>query len=171
MSAVIKFAKDMKDMGSLSSLNMSSNRIGEVVVTNGWEHKDAKGGYKAYFKDGKGQRNPPPGCGAIGVIALARALQDMMSLSRLDLSGNSIGGKHGEPGVKAIAEALKVNGNITEINLASNKFDAKCAEILAPAIEAMGSLASLTISDNQIGRKQEAKIKQICAGKSIKCTF
>jgi hypothetical protein len=34
-----------------------------------------------------------------------------------------------------------------------------------------GALASLTISSNQIGSEQEAKIKQICAGKSIKCTF
>jgi hypothetical protein len=34
----------------------------------------------------------------------------------------------------------------------------------------MGSLASLDISDNNIGDEQEAKIKQICAGKSIKLT-
>ena len=64
-----------------------------------------------------------------------------------------------------------MNENITEINLASNKFDAECAEILAPAIEAMGSLASLDISGNRIGDEHEAEIKQICAGKSIKCTL
>jgi len=34
-----------------------------------------------------------------------------------------------------------------------------------------GVLASLTISNNRIGSEQEAKIKQICAGKSIKCTL
>ena len=34
-----------------------------------------------------------------------------------------------------------------------------------------GSLASLTISNNKIGSEQEAKIKEICAGKSIKCTL
>jgi hypothetical protein len=34
-----------------------------------------------------------------------------------------------------------------------------------------GALASLMISNNQIGSEQEAKIKQICAGKSIKCTL
>jgi hypothetical protein len=32
-------------------------------------------------------------------------------------------------------------------------------------------LASLTISGNSIGSKQKAKIKQICAGKSIQCTL
>jgi hypothetical protein len=37
--------------------------------------------------------------------------------------------------------------------------------------EAKGSLASLTISDNNIGDEQEAKIKQICAGRSIKCAL
>jgi hypothetical protein len=36
---------------------------------------------------------------------------------------------------------------------------------------ASGSLASLDISDNNIGDEQEAKIKQICAGKSIKFTL
>jgi hypothetical protein len=36
----------------------------------------------------------------------------------------------------------------------------------------MGSLlASLDISDNNLGDEQEAKIKQICAGKSIKFTL
>jgi hypothetical protein len=34
-----------------------------------------------------------------------------------------------------------------------------------------GSLVSLDISDNYIGDEQEAKIKQICAGKSIKFTL
>ena len=34
-----------------------------------------------------------------------------------------------------------------------------------------GSLASLDISGNNIGDEQEAEIKQICAGKSIKCTL
>jgi hypothetical protein len=43
--------------------------------------------------------------------------------------------------------------------------------LLAPEMEANGSLASLAISDNWIGSEQEAKIKQICAGKSIKCAL
>ena len=34
-----------------------------------------------------------------------------------------------------------------------------------------GSLASLDISDNHIGHEQEAKIKQIRAGKSIEFTL
>jgi hypothetical protein len=171
--------------------------------------------------------------GVSGAMILAafittKNMKDKGSLSKLDLSGNSIGGMEDEPGVKAIAEALKVNRTITEINLASNRFDAECIEILAPAIEASGSLskltfcgidrwgdegdavtidtamieadfsgkklgaagaqvlaafmstklfeakgslASLDISDNNIGDAQEAKIKQICAGKSIKFTL
>jgi hypothetical protein len=32
-------------------------------------------------------------------------------------------------------------------------------------------LASLTISNNGIGSEQQAKIKEICAGKSIKCAL
>ena len=34
-----------------------------------------------------------------------------------------------------------------------------------------GSLASLDISNNSIGSAQEAIIKQICAGRSIKCAL
>jgi hypothetical protein len=40
------------------------------------------------------------------------------------------------------------------------------------ALKDNGSLASLAdISDNNIGDEQEAEIKQICAGKSIKITL
>ena len=97
--------------------------------------------------------------GVSGAIILAAILgcktfRDSRSLSRLDLSGNSIGGTNDEPGVKAIAEALKVNRTITEINLASNRFDAKCAKILAPAIKASGSLSSLHLGMNGIPEEQ-----------------
>jgi Ran GTPase-activating protein (RanGAP) involved in mRNA processing and transport len=120
------------------------------------------------------------------------------SLSQLDLSGNSIGGTKGEPGVKAIAEALQVNKSITKINLASNNFDAECVNILANAIaagrlkqlnisknplnaegakelaKAIGdstSLQSLHISSNFIGTNQTAEIKRICTEKIITLTW
>jgi hypothetical protein len=64
---------------------------------------------------------------------------------------------------------------MTAADFSGKKLGAAGAQILAAFMstklfEAKGSLASLTISNNQIGSVQEAKIKQICAGRSIKCT-
>jgi hypothetical protein len=86
----------------------------------------------------------------------------------LDLSGNSIGGTNDEPGVKAIAEALKVNRTITEINLASNRFDAECAGILAPAIKAMGSLVSLNLAKNNLRSEGLSAVSEALKLTSIK---
>ena len=58
-----------------------------------------------------------------------------------------------------------------ELNISNNFLKAEGAKILVPALEANGSLASLTISNNRIGSEQEAKIKQICAIQSITCTL
>jgi hypothetical protein len=94
-------------------------------------------------------------------VFLTHATYDSASLSKLDLSGNSIGGTAGEPGVKAIAEALKVNRTITEINLASNRFDAECAAILAQVVEATGSLSSANLLGNWIGVEQAQALLNI----------
>jgi hypothetical protein len=101
-------------------------------------------------------------------ILLASDIPDMRSLSKLDLSGNSIGDMDGEPGVKAIAEALKVNRAITEISLASNSFDAECAEILAPAIEASGLLSKLDLSKNKLRSEGLSVVSQALKSTSIK---
>ena len=64
---------------------------------------------------------------------------------------------------------------MTEADFSGKKLGAAGAQILAAFMstklfEVKGSLASLVISGNNIGDEQEAKIKQICAGKSIKFT-
>ena len=71
----------------------------------------------------------------------------------------------------ALAGVLKVNTTLKELNIAGNHLDAEDIKILAPAIQDNGALASLDVSRNDIGDAQEAKIKQICASKSIKCTL
>jgi Ran GTPase-activating protein (RanGAP) involved in mRNA processing and transport len=95
----------------------------------------------------------------------------MGSLSRLDLSGNNLNGSDSPGFIRPIASALKTNTSITELSLSKNELNAEAAGILSEGIRDSGSLASLDISDNNIGDAQEAKIKQICAGKSIKCTL
>ena len=56
---------------------------------------------------------------------------------KLDISNNDIGGKRGEPGVHALAKGLVGNTTIQELNVASNKFDAECARILASVLKTM----------------------------------
>jgi hypothetical protein len=101
--------------------------------------------------------------------------QDKGSLSKLDISGTQIcgldergNGTYDASGLAALAKSI---GNLKELSISSNCLKAEGAKILAPALEANGSLASLTISNNKIGSEQQAKIKEICAGKSIKCTL
>ena len=122
------------------------------------------------------------GLGAAGAQILAAFMSTKLfeakgSLSQLDVSGNRLcgvwiddyeRGTYDSSGLIALAESIS---NLKELSISSNLLKAEGARILAPAIEASGALASLTISNNQIGSEQEAKIKQICAGKSIKCTL
>ena len=92
----------------------------------------------------------------------------------MDISGNQIcgldkwgSGTYDASGLAALAKSI---GNLKELNISSNSLQAKGAEVLVPDLEASGALASLDISGNDIGVEQEAKFKQICAGKSIKFT-
>jgi hypothetical protein len=108
-----------------------------------------------------------------GVVKFANAIQDMGSLSELDLSKNNLRSE----GLSVVSEALK-STSIKQLNIADNMVtynqrnqqDMSGVIKFAEDVKDMGSLASLDISDNNIGDEQEAKIKQICAGKSIKFT-
>ena len=93
------------------------------------------------------------------------------SLSKLNLSGNNKYESQSPDFIRPIASALKTNTGITELSLSGNKLNAEAASIFSDAIPDMGSLASLDISNNSIGSAQEAIIKQICAGRSIKCAL
>jgi Ran GTPase-activating protein (RanGAP) involved in mRNA processing and transport len=171
MSGVIKFTRDMKDMGSLSKLDISSNSIyGEAMsvltqaLNGGTMLKELNiAGNKLDAEDAK---------------VLAPAIQAMGSLSKLDISRNQICGLNARNGkiygtydASGLAALAKSIGNLKELSISNNALKAEGAKILVPALEANGSLASLDISDNHIDNEQEAKIKQICAGKSIKFTL
>ena len=69
--------------------------------------------------------------------------------------------------------AVTLDTTVTEADFSNKHLDASGAIILAVVLgcknfQDKGGLASLTISTNQIGSEQ---IKQICAGKSIKCAL
>ena len=94
-------------------------------------------------------------------------------MSKLDISRNQICGvgNYRHRNLAGLVALTKSIGNLKELSISSNSLLDEGARILVPALEASRSLASLDISDNHIGDEQEAKIKQICTGKSIKFTL
>jgi Ran GTPase-activating protein (RanGAP) involved in mRNA processing and transport len=82
-----------------------------------------------------------------GIIAIADAIPDMGAMTSLDVSNN---GLYAE-GTKLLAEALKGNQLITELNLSSNfvtRGGMSGVVTLADAILEMGTLTSLNLSSN-----------------------
>jgi hypothetical protein len=51
-----------------------------------------------------------------------------------------------------LAQALNGNTTLRELSVAGNELDADDAKVLAPAIQAMGSLASLNLANNNLAR-------------------
>jgi hypothetical protein len=75
---------------ALTSLNISSNNIGELVLPAGWSEygegwKDPQGSYRSTSK------GPPPGSKPEGIIALADGIKNNGALAKLDMSSNNIG--------------------------------------------------------------------------------
>jgi hypothetical protein len=170
MSGVIKFTEDMKDMGSLSSLILKGNRFAnrEAGAALGSMLKTCTSLTALDVSENSYYECDGPGFAS----EIASGLKDAKgSLSKLDLSRNFLATK--EAGA-ALGAMLKTNTSLIALDL-SNNFEEDVAEDgpgfaseIANGLEANGCLASLTISNNQIGSEQEAKIKQICAGRSIK---
>ena len=102
--------------------------------------------------------------------------QDKGSLSSVNLLKNNIGDEQMQSLVKikkekGMASLCGLHQGQTEADFSNQGLGAEDAKLIASDIQDMGSLVSLDISDNNISDEQEAKIKQICAGKSIKFTL
>ena len=107
--------------------------------------------------DGRKQDDKPEGVEfkPLGVIILANAIKDMGALLVLNLASNNLFAE----GIELLAEALKGNQIMTELNVSGNAatWDGnKHGEMsgviaLADAIPDMGAMTSLDISNNSIG--------------------
>ena len=100
---------------------------------------------------------------------------DSGALASVNVMGNKLG-KEELAKLQAIMKAHStlqslcgIAADATEANLSGIGMDAADAAVLADDIQDKGALASLDISGSFLGA-EGAKIKQICAGKSIKCT-
>jgi hypothetical protein len=70
-------------MGALTALDVSNNELGEIVLVDGITHCKATSGKMMYWdKDDKslGEKRPP-GCGPLGVVAIANAIKDMGAMT------------------------------------------------------------------------------------------
>ena len=102
---------------------------------------------------------------------------DSGALAFVNLLGNDIPPEQAQELIKVMEskENLKTlcgfKGDEKELDLSKKNLRAGCAVLVSHEIQDMGALASLDISGNSIGSEQEASIKQVCAEKSINCTY
>jgi hypothetical protein len=102
-------------------------------------------------------------------VLLASDIQDMGSLSKLTFYGGI------ETWCWEEGKVVTIDTTMTEADFSRKKLGVAGAQILVAFMstklfEASGSLASLDISNNSIGSKQKAIIKQICTEKPIALT-
>lgn len=96
-------ANGIENNGVMTSLNISGNGIGQLVLPEGWEEDD---GY-FYGPNDEVQNEPPEGSSPAGVLAMSNAIPSMAALTSLNLAENHLGAK----GVKHVATAI--NGHVS----------------------------------------------------------
>jgi Leucine-rich repeat (LRR) protein len=106
-----ELAVGLSSNDALTSLNISKNRIGELVLPEGWTHDrrlfGRSGGYK--HTDGRKEKQHPGK--PEGSIAIANAIPTMGALTSLNLLKNRMEAE----GVKAIVNAWKASKCLTSI--------------------------------------------------------
>jgi Ran GTPase-activating protein (RanGAP) involved in mRNA processing and transport len=161
-------ASELLDKGALSSLDVSSNILradGAKALATALESNHAitvlNVGSNQLWRNNSAKDMS-------GIIALSSAIKDMGALSVLSLKGNRLGADGG----KALAEGLKGNNVITELNIADNDLTNYGKDIsgiiaLADAFTDMGALSKLLLKDNQLLTKEGGKaLAQALAGNS-----
>jgi hypothetical protein len=134
----------------ITELNISSNRLG----------------WKTSFNS--------DGTDISGVSTLADVIPDMGALLVLSLGSNDLYAEGG----KALAEGLKGNRVITELNISDNhlgksggRIDISGITALADAIPDMGALSTLDLVANNIPAEQKATLTTVCDTKHIALTL
>ena len=92
-----------------------------------------------------------------GIIKIARGLQNVSILQKLDISNNNVG----EKAAHDIAIALSHNTNLQELYLESNRFKAPGMSELAKALQCISTLTVLSISNNSVGEDAADDIAQV----------
>jgi hypothetical protein len=98
-------ADAIRDNGAMTVLNLASNKLGELVLPEGWTKTGGGFSGPIVFKhaDGREQKEDP-GSKPEGIIAIANAIPDMGAMTSLNLASNRLRAE----GAKIVAEAIKV---------------------------------------------------------------
>ena len=90
-------------------LNLASNRLGGVVLPEGWTKKGEQfdGERQLVFTHADGTKQIEHLGKPEGIVSLANAIPDMGALTLLDLSSNHLQVE----GAKSVAEAIKVTND------------------------------------------------------------
>jgi Ran GTPase-activating protein (RanGAP) involved in mRNA processing and transport len=164
-------ADAIKDNGALSSANLLGNRIGigqaKALASILKEHSTLKSlcgnrGDETEL-DMSGKK-----IGVEGAIMLSPEIIDNGALSVLSLKSNNLRAGGG----KALADGLKGNQVITELNISDNNlgnsgYDMSGITALAGVIPDMGALIKLDISSNDIPSEQDGGLQRLCTASGI----
>eukprot|EP00935_MAST-01C_sp_MAST-1C-sp1_P001490 g1490.t1 len=164
VEGAVMLAPEIAANGSLTSLNISGNSIGRLVLPEGWTaKKEGRGrrkkrvGYK--HTDGREQTDHPGK--PDGAIALAAAIKNNGALTSLNISANNLAERNNpdwthDPG--GLWKYRHTNGKKQD-NEPSDFYltDISGVVALADGIKNSGALTSLTISGDESGYTDDSK--------------
>ena len=157
-------------MGALTSLDVSSNKLGVLATEDGWTSRGGDNSAPWVHPDGRRQSEKPDGLKPLGAIAIANAIPDMGAILSVNLLKNKICVEQ----AKALASILKEHptlkslcgnsGEETELDMSGKKIGAEGAIMLAPEIADNGAMTSLNLASNGFG-VEGAKVIAACVPK------
>jgi hypothetical protein len=153
----------LSDIRALSSLNLASNKVGEMVPPAGWtkrrvesqEEYDVYGNEVCVHADGTKQKQDPPGSKPEGVIAVTNAIKHMGALTSLHVGKNSIPEKEARE-IMAIAvhlDSMKIlcevpfkDKTLTALDISGKDLGMEGALVVAEYLDGNGVLTKFDIS-------------------------
>jgi hypothetical protein len=147
--------------GSLTSLDINNNNLGELVLPDGWTidrngyNKRGKAKWIYKHSDGREQKKQHPGKPE-GIIAIADAIPDMGAISSVNVLGNFIGVEQAQELIKILHTTEKLItlcgfiGDETELNLSKKNLGNGCGVLVANEISDMGALTKLMFGDKLV---------------------
>jgi Leucine-rich repeat (LRR) protein len=154
-------ASELPNKGALSSLNLASNNLGQLVLPEGWTEK--KEGFMnasviGYQHTGGTDQTEHPGKPE-GIIAIAAAIPDMRAMTSLHVGMNRIPGTEmkeiiamamRKESIKMLCEVPIKDKTLTELDVSGKNLGMEGALVVVEYLRDNGAMTSLDISDNKL---------------------